>query len=131
MAKFWFVAKLGEYEGAGNGFVPAINKYPISQVVAWSNPDKQWCIGKVGGVTNVGQLKSDPDIVLFPDSMLLDYRFDVFGAGVRNALLNQLQAKGFDISGITTNLTNRQIISYLVNQVQPGVDPHYTEVLDA
>ncbi|MCU0939874.1 MAG: hypothetical protein MUC86_12200 [Burkholderiaceae bacterium] len=130
--KRWFIARMGDYDGSGDR-MPAVAQYitpgnPINYRV-WSSDADDWAIGELAA-RNIGQLQADPDVALFPDAMLFDFRWDVFPPGIRTALVNRLQAAGFTTGAIGPNWANRDLLAYLVGQRQAGIDIDIGHVSD-
>lgn len=121
--KRWCIARMIAADDGDRS--PAYLKYatqqnPINHRL-WSNDADDWAIAEIA-CRNIGQLQSDPDIVIFPDAMLLDVRWDMFPSGTRTNLLNKAQAANFQTAAVGPNWANRDLLSYFVGQRQAGIN---------
>jgi hypothetical protein len=116
--KRWFIARMGDYEGDGSR-VPATNKYPCNTRI-WSHPTKNWCLGQLA-IADLTQAQADPDIFIIPDAAL-DNAVSTIPTQVRNTMLTRLQNAGFETAGIKTVWTIRQVLIYLMQQIQPALN---------
>lgn len=124
--KRWFVAKL--YEDPEEGRVPAVHRYTQDYRI-WSNPTSDLCVGQCA-FRNLGPLQADKDIQLFPDAMLMDFRWDSIGAAARNAVTNKAAQFGFATAGIGPNAVCRDVLHSFVHQLQPGISIESGDVFD-
>lgn len=125
--KRWFVSRMITDTETGERY-PAVARHS-SDFRVWSNDESDMCIGQVA-FRNIGPLQADPDIQLFPDQMLLDFRWDTVGASARNAVLTKAAALGFNTAGIGPSAVNRDVLHALVHQVQAGVNIESGDVRD-
>ena len=125
--KRWFIARM--YVTADCERLPAVARH-TNDFRVWSNDTSDLCVGQVA-FKSIDPLQADPDVHLFPDQMLMDFRWDSIGAAARDALIAKAQAMGFDTSAIGPNAANRDaIIHSLVHQVQAGINVEQGDVRD-
>lgn len=124
--KRWFLSKL--YLDPEEGRVPAVHKYTTDYRV-WTNPTSDLCVGQCA-FRQLGPIQADADIQLFPDQMLLDFRWDSIGAAARNALLSKAGQFGFGTAGIGPNAVCRDVLHSFVWQVSPGINIENGDVFD-
>lgn len=124
--KRWFIARMITLEDGSRA--PAVDRY-TQDYRSWSSDTADLCVGQCA-FPNIGPLQADPDIHLFPDQMLLDFRWDAVGQGIRTALLNKAAKLGFQTSAPGPNSTNRDVIHSFVHQVQPGINVEHGDVRD-
>lgn len=115
--KRWFIARMGDYENDG-GLTPAAIKYPCNLRI-WSKPGFGWCFGQLAAADLTG-INADPDVYVLPDGAL-DMLVSAIPAGVRTTMTNKLQAAGFATSAIKNTWSLRQVLVYLLQQLQPAL----------
>lgn len=116
--KRWFIARVGDYEGDG-ALVPKVNLYECNSRV-WSKAGFGWCFGQLAA-KDLTPLQADPDIFLIPDGAM-DNAISTFPVAVRNNMKTKLEAAGFLFTGVKTTWTVRQLLVYLLKQLQPTLD---------
>lgn len=124
--KRWFISTL--YLDPEEGRVPAVHRYTQDYRV-WTNPTADICVGQCA-FRAIGPLQADSDIQLFPDQMLMDFRWDSIGAAARNALVNKAAQLGFSTTAIGPNAVNRDVLHSFVHQLQPGINIENGDVFD-
>jgi hypothetical protein len=130
--KRWFIARMGDYENEGT-LVPATLKYrPSGQLRAdllndpavpsrvWSKPGFGWCFGQLA-VADITLLQADPDIYILPDGAM-DMSVGSIPAGVRTTMRTRLENAGFVFTDVKTSWTVRQLLVYLLKQIQPPLN---------
>lgn len=130
--KRWFIARMGDYENASTN-VPATNKYapngtlrsdllndPTMPVRTWSRPGFAFCFGQLA-TSDITAVQADPDVYVLPDGAM-DMSVGSIPAQVRQTMRARLEAAGFDFSAVTTQWTVRQVLVYLLQQIQPVLD---------
>lgn len=115
--KRWAVCKLGDYDGDGS-ITPALAKYPVSYRI-WSHPTKAWCLAHFAAA-DITAISADADIKLLPDATL-DASWGSIPSNVRNTVKNAMESLGFTFT-VQTTWTVRQVLNYVVNQIQSGID---------
>jgi hypothetical protein len=125
--KRWFIARMITDPEEPSNIVPAVARY-TGDFRVWSSP-AGICVGQCA-FQNLGPLQADPDVHIFPDQMLLDFRWDSIGAGARNAALAKCVQFGFSTSGIGPNASNRDVLHSLIHQLQPGINVEQGDVRD-
>jgi hypothetical protein len=116
--KRWFVALL--VTDADGNTSPKVEQYVRVNYRIWTKDGFGWCFGQLA-TDNVSQFDGDNDIFVLPDASL-DNAFSTIPTSVRNAMLNTLQAAGFETSDIKTTWTIRQVLQYLKGQLQTDND---------
>ena len=132
--KRWCICKMGDYENEGTR-VPALNKYqqngelitdisdpnqsPVNSRV-WSKPGFNWAFGQVSAFS-MTNMQADPDIYILPDGTM-DMSVGSIPSGVRTTMRNRLEAAGFVFTAVKTTWTVRQLLNYLLQQVQPMIE---------
>lgn len=127
--KRWFICRRGNYEGDGT-VVPKVALYqrngalitdPATQVSLnfriWTKPAFAWCFGQLA-VQNVAELQADPDVYILPDGSM-DMSVGAIPANVRTTMRNRLESVGFTFNDVKTTWTVRQLLNYLLQQIQP------------
>lgn len=109
---------MGEFEGAG-ALVPKFNLYNCNSRT-WVKPGFNWCFGQIA-TSNVAAMDSDPDIYILPDGAM-DISVGSIPAGVRNTMRTRLESAGFTFADVKTSWTIRQVLVYLLRQLQPALD---------
>lgn len=130
--KRWCICKLGDYENEG-ARVPALNKYlpngslradllndPVAPSRVWSKPGFNWAFGQVSA-SNLTAMQADPDIYILPDGAL-DMSVGSIPSGTRTTMRNRLEAAGFTFTDVKTTWTVRQLLVYILRQIQPAMD---------
>lgn len=113
--KRWFIARLGDYENDG-GNVPKINLYTQTSRI-WTKPGFGWCFGQLAA-GSVTEMQADPDIYILPDGAM-DMSVSSIPVTVRNTLRTRLESAGFEFGAVKTVWTVRQLLNYLLQQLQP------------
>jgi hypothetical protein len=129
--KRWFIARMGDYEGDGSR-VPATNKYrPNGQPKAdllndptvpsrvWSKQGFNWCFGQLA-TSDITTMQADPDIFILPDGAM-DMELSAIPGGTRTTMRNRLEAAGFSFTGVQWTWSIRQLLVFLVKQLQPNI----------
>jgi len=116
--KRWAVCRMGDYDNEGTN-VPKFNTHGCNSRV-WSKPGFGWCLGQIAAA-DLTAINADPDIFILPDATL-DMPLSTFSTAVRNNVRNKLSAAGFTIAAIQNAWTIRQVLVYILQQLQPGLD---------
>lgn len=130
--KRWCICKMGDYENEGTR-VPALNKYrpngqlradllkdPVAPSRIWSKPGFNWAFGQVAAA-NLSAMQADPDIYILPDGTM-DMSVGSIPVNIRTTMKNRLEAAGFVFTNVKTSWTVRQLLQYVLQQVQPALD---------
>jgi len=115
--KRWVIARMGDYENDG-GNSPAFAKYTDNYRL-WSKPGFSWCFGQIAA-PSLTEITADPEIFVLPDGAM-DNALSSFPAAVRNNMQVKLTAAGFSFTGVKTTWTLRQLLVFLVQQLQPEI----------
>ena len=123
---------MGDYENEGTR-VPALNKYrpngqlradllndPVAPSRVWSKLGFSWAFGQVAA-SNLTAMQADPDIYNLPDGTM-DMSAGSIPAGVRTTMRTRLEAAGFVFTDVKTSWTVRQLLQYILRQVQPAIN---------
>jgi len=113
--KRWAIARMGDYEGDG-AIVPKFNLYPCNSRI-WSKQGFNWCFAQIAA-SDITGLQADPDIYILPDGAM-DMSVGSIPAGVRTTMRTRLENAGFSFNDVKTSWTVRQLLVYLVKQIQP------------
>lgn len=122
--KRWFVARLGFYEepeDQGGSQVPKILAYPNTLMLRqWTRPGLNFAFGRMA-TDNVAQFAADNDVYVLPDTVM-DMSVGSIPVAVRNTMKARFEAAGFQYANVKTAWTVRQLLRYLSDQVQPGIE---------
>lgn len=116
--KRWAICKVGDYENDGT-LVPKFNLYNCNSRI-WTKAGFGWCIGQIAA-PSLTEIGADPDIFVLPDGAM-DNALSSFPVAVRNKMQSKLTAAGFSFTGAKTTWTLRQLLIFLAQQLQPGLD---------
>lgn len=114
MAKRYYLAPVVQRSRSGQTYnVLKVDDYHVNYVAeiptgADGIPLFNWGIALVNAV-NHAPLLADPEITALPD-FPLDVVLNAMQSGVRNRMLNVLQAKGIDAQGLTSSVGFRDVI---------------------
>ena len=126
--KRWFIARLDEYEGPGDRGPKVVlygrngellddqNTVPLNFRI-WSRPGFGWCFGQLAA-QSMTTMQEDPDIFILPDGAM-DMSVGSIPTAVRSNLRTRLENAGFEFGDVRTNWTVRQLLNYLLQQLQP------------
>lgn len=120
--KRWFIARMGFYLAEDPDVrAPAVAKY-TNNFRIWNSSQRlpNWCFGQCAAA-NFATIRADPDIYVLPDGAL-DMSVGSIPANVRTTMRNRLEAAGFTFTDVKTTWTVRQLLVYLLKQIQPPLD---------
>ena len=118
--KRWFISKMGNYDAEEPDVrCPKIVQYTRSWR-AWSANARQWCFGQCAA-SDFTAIQADPDIYVLPDGAM-DMSVGSIPAGVRTTLRTKLEAAGMVFTDVKTSWTVRQLLVYILRQIQPALD---------
>jgi hypothetical protein len=92
---------------------------PTMPTRIWTKPGFNWCIGQLA-TSNVANVQADPDIRVLPDAAL-DLTWGSINTNIRNQAINAFQNAGFTTTGISTSMAVREVLLYIVQQIQAGI----------
>ena len=116
--KRWAIARVGDYENDGS-LVPKFVLYPSNYRI-WTRPGFNWCFAQVAA-SDFTAMQADADIYILPDGTM-DISVGSIPAGVRTTMRTRLEAAGFVFADVKTSWTVRQLLVYLLKQLQPALD---------
>lgn len=117
--KRWFIARMGDWDSQGV-ISPKVSAYEGVRHRSWTANAMPWCFGQLA-VADLTPLQADPDIYILPDGAL-DMSIGSIPASVRTTLRSRLESAGFVFTDVKTNWTVRQMLVYLLRQIQPRLD---------
>lgn len=126
--KRWFVCRMGAYSPEE----PDVRAPKVAQYTpnwrAWSIGHKGWCLGQCAAADFTAML-ADSQIFILPDATL-DAAWSSLPNNVRNQVANRLGQAGFATNGIQNNMSVRQVLVYVLQQIQPGLNGVEGDVVD-
>jgi hypothetical protein len=115
--KLWAICRMVPEPGQ-EGIVPKVALYTDSWR-AWSKAGMEWALCRFA-ITDATGVATDAQIKLLPDATL-DLLWSSIANNVRNRVKSEVEAAGF-VWSVNNNWSVREVLVYLVNQIQPGVD---------
>lgn len=124
--KRWAICRLGDYESDGS-LVPKLNLYTETSRI-WSKEGFGWCFAQLAAA-DLTAMQADQDIYILPDGAM-DMSVGSIPAGIRTTMRTRLEAAGFIFTDVKTSWTVRQLLTYLVRQLQPTINVEAGDVPD-
>jgi hypothetical protein len=124
--KRWAIAKMGDWEQDGSSS-PKLSMYPCNRS-NWTKDGFGWAFCRFSAA-DITAIQADPDIYVLPDGVM-DMSVGSIPVSVRNGMKTRLEAAGFVFTDVKTSWTVRQLLTYIVRQLQPTANVESVDVAD-